>query len=337
MQWRRMLAALLGVVALGAMAGCGSSKSGGSDTASSTNGGSTGNAHKPYRIAFISALKGVDFTTSQDCGAQAEAAKLGVQLDVKDPTQYDPAVQTQIVEAVTATKPDAIVTFPVDSQAMIAPLKAAKQAGIKIVLVDNPLNDPSISLSDVLGDNFGGGKLAGEAMARMLGGHGTVLIVGQNPGDPVNGARDRGFIAGAKAGGLTVLPVQYAGKAGPTKATSIVEGTLAQHRDLAGIFGENLAAYQGVPLALEQAGKTGKVKFIMYDAFSSQVQQLRAGKAQGLVAQQPYQEGVLGIQRAVDALDGKSVPRHTTLSNVLVTQQNVDRPDVAKVLYKTHC
>jgi ribose transport system substrate-binding protein len=90
-------------------------------------------------------------------------------------------------------------------------------------------------------------------------------------------------------------------------------------------------------VALEQAGQIGKIKFIAYDAFTPQVKALRAGKIQGLIAQQPYEEGRLGVERAVKVLNGEPVPPKTILPNVLVTQENVDQPEISKVVYKSHC
>ena len=47
------------------------------------------------------------------------------------------------------------------------------------------------------------------------------------------------------------------------------------------------------------------MKIVGYDADPEQIADLKKGIVQALVAQQPYQEGVDGVQQAVNAINGK--------------------------------
>ena len=117
-------------------------------------------AKKDYKISFIQGVAGDNFYITMQCGIQDEAKKLGVTVNTQGATKFDPTLQTPILDSVVSSKPDAILIAPTDVKAMQAPLQKAAAAGIKIVLVDTTVNDPSFAVSQVSSDNLGGGKAA---------------------------------------------------------------------------------------------------------------------------------------------------------------------------------
>jgi ribose transport system substrate-binding protein len=108
------LAVLCSALAL-VVAACGSDDSGG-------GGGSSG-GKKTYKMTLIAGVKGDEFYITMNCGAQAEAKKLGVKLDFQGPDEFDAAQQTPIVNAVAAKKPDAVLIAPTDTKALYAAIK----------------------------------------------------------------------------------------------------------------------------------------------------------------------------------------------------------------------
>ena len=76
---------------------------------------------------------GDQFYITMQCGAQDEAAKLGVTLNTQGPQKFDPTLQKPIVDSSVAAKPDALLVAPTDVQAMQQPLEQAAAAGIKVV------------------------------------------------------------------------------------------------------------------------------------------------------------------------------------------------------------
>ena len=106
-------------------------------------------ASKNYNLQFIQGVAGDEFYITMQCGIEAEAAKLGVSVKTQGPQKFDPTLQKPILDSVVATKPDAILIAPTDVKAMQTPLNAAAESGIKIVLVDTTVNDPSIAVSAI--------------------------------------------------------------------------------------------------------------------------------------------------------------------------------------------
>jgi ribose transport system substrate-binding protein len=308
-----------------AVAACGSSNK-------SSSGSSGGGSKK--KMTLIAGVKGDQFYITMNCGAQAEAKKLGVSLDFQGPDQFSPSLQTPVVNAVAAKKPDAVLIAPTDTKAMFAPINQLKQGGSKIVLVDTTLDDPSVAESQISSDNLGGGKAAADALAKLIGGKGKVFVNNVNPGISTTDQRAKGFADEAKKLGLTYLGQQF-NNDDPAKAASIVNAELSKNPDLKGIFAANLFGAEGSATALRQAGKTGKVKVIGFDAGPKQVEDLKSGVVQGLIAQKPADIGADGVQQAYNALTGKPVTKVIRTGSVALTKANFAKN--SQFAYKSNC
>ena len=285
-----------------AVAGCGSDDGGTSGAAQAgTSGAASGKL-----LTLVTGVKGDEFYITMACGAAAEAKKLGVRLNVQSPDEFDPSKQTPIVNAVAASKPDALLVAPTDDSAMYTPIKAVAATGAKIVLVDTTLRQDDVAVSQVATDNRAGGKAAAKALSELIGGSGKVLLLGFKAGVSTDDLRGQGFKEGAKEYGLELIGTQYSDNK-PEKAASIVKAALARNPDLKGLFATNSFASEGASTGLREAGKRDSVKIVGFDAGPVQVEQLKQNLVQALIAQQSAEIGRLGVEQAVAALEGKPV------------------------------
>ena len=108
-----------------------------------------------------------------------------------------------MLDAVAASKPDALLVAPNDVKASQPPPKRIQDAGTKVVLVDTTVTDPTIGVSRIATDNNLGGQKAAEAL-QQLGAKGKVLVISTDPGVSSVDARVDGFKTKAKALGLTL-------------------------------------------------------------------------------------------------------------------------------------
>ncbi|GAA1685490.1 ABC transporter substrate-binding protein [Nonomuraea maheshkhaliensis] len=301
-------------------------------------GGGGGGGTDQVRVTLVQGLAGEEFYETMACGARAKAQELGVALDVQGPQKFDPTLQTPIVNSVVAGKPDALLIAPTDVKAMIAPLTQAKQQDIKIILVDTVVEDQSIGLSRISTDNVKGGAAAAKALSEQIGGKGKVLVISTDPGVSTVDARIKGFEEEIRANhaGVGYLGVQYSHN-DVGEASRIVNAALAKDPGLAGIFAANLNSATGAGSALQQAGKLGEVKMVGFDAGPAQVKQLKDGVVQALIAQLPGEIGAKGVEQAVAAVKGQQVTPSIPTDATIVTAQNVDQPEVRRVLYKAGC
>ncbi len=310
-------------------AGCSSSK-----TSSSSASGGSGKAGK---IVYIPGLTGNPFYNTVSCGASTEAKKLGVDYSYQGSSTFDVAEQTKIVNAVVATKPGAIMISITDPTAMIAPLTAAKRAGIKIIAIDGDLNDKSVMTTNIQADGEKGGELAGDALAKAVGEKGSVLAIDNATGSVVSKARTDGFQkAIAKYPNMKFIGIQYSNN-DVSKAASIVSTTAATNSDLVGIFGAETNNTQGALTGVRESGKSGTVKVVGFDTSDPIVAALKDGTLTGTVVQYPRGEGMTGVQSAVDAMTGKSVPRDQSADSLFVTPDTVNSAQAQQYIYDVNC
>ena len=321
-------------VAAAAVLGGGLLSSCGAAEKNSSSSSSGGGGKKS--IAFIQGVAGDQFYITMQCGIQDEAKKLGATVKTQGPEKFDPTLQKPIVDSVVASKPDAILVAPTDVSAMQAPLKAAADAGIKVVLVDTTVNDPSFAVSQISSDNEGGGKAAFDAIKQLVPGGGKVLVVSVDPGISTTDARVNGFKAAASADSkFKYLGVQYSHNE-PATAAKIVTAALQKDPDIVGVFATNLFSAEGSATGIRQAGKQGKVKVVSFDAGPDQVKDLQNGTIQALVAQQPGTIGTDGVQQAMNALNGKSTTKKIQTGFTIITKDNMNGSGKSAV-YKSSC
>lgn len=289
-----------------------------------------------YAITLIPGVIGDEFYVTMECGAQEAAEELGVTLDVQGPNQFAAPEQIPILEAVIAEGPDAILIAPTDTQALQAPIQAAVDAGITVVLVDTTLEDPSIAVSAIASDNIEGGRAAAEALAELMAEEGSVLVVNVNPGISTTDQRQEGFEEGiAEYPDVNYLGTEFSQNE-PERAAEIVSATLAAEPDLAGIFGTNLFSAEGSATGLRQAGRDD-VSIVGFDAGPAQVDQLEEGLVQALIAQQPFDIGRQGVEQAVAALNGEEVETEISTGFVTITQENLEDQESQDALYRSSC
>jgi ribose transport system substrate-binding protein len=293
-------------------------------------------AKKNYNLQFVQGVAGDEFYISMQCGAQAEAAKLGVTVKTQGPQKFDPTLQRPILDSVTAAQPDAILIAPTDVTAMQSPLEKAAQ-NTKVVLVDTTTDDPSYATTAIASDNEGGGKAAFEAIKKLNPNGGKVMVMSVDPGISTTDARAKGFEDAVKAdSSFTYLGVQYSHN-DPATAANIMSSALQKDPDIVGVFAANLFSAEGTATGVRQAGKASQVKVVGFDAGPNQIKALKDGTVQALVAQQPGLIGQYGVDAAVAALDGGTVTPKVQTGFTVITSDNVDTPEGQEAAYKSSC
>lgn len=329
MKWKKAIISTLAIGAAATLALTGCSSSGGT----SPNGSS---GPKSYKLAFIPGVIGDQFYITMQCGIQDAAKAAGATVTTQGPQKFDPTLQKPIVDSIVASHPDALLVAPTDQTAMLAPIAAAKAAGIKVVLVDTTLTDPSVAVSQISSDNLAGGDAAFKAIQQAHPAGGKVLVISVDPGITTTDQREQGFkAAAAKDSKFTYLGVQYSHNQ-PTTAAQLVTAALQKDPDIVGIFAANLFAAQGSATGIQQSGKTG-ITLVGFDAGPAQVQQLKEGQVQALIAQQPGTIGKDGVEQAINALQGKPVTAKIQTGFTIVTKDNLDSSASQAALYKSAC
>jgi ribose transport system substrate-binding protein len=324
---RRLIAAFAVVIAAAA-AGASTVALAGSDAPKA--------AKQRPTIYLIAGIATDAFYLTMKKGAEAEAKKLGVNLIFTgSPRAFSPPTQIPYLNAAIARKPDAILIAPTDKTALIAPIRAAVQADIPVLTVDTFINAP-LAVTNISTDNVAGGKAAARALAQAIGREGTVAGVSVQPGISTTDQRQQGFESELKKfRGIKYVGTQYCND-DQTKAAQITSALIRRHGDdLKGIFAMNVVSGNGVTAAVTNAGKSGDVKLVEFDAGPEQVTALKRGTINALVAQYPFGIGQLGVRLAHRYVTrGKAgIKKHYGTGSAIITRANVNNPKFKKFLY----
>ncbi len=293
-----------------------------------------------FSIAVIPKGTTHEFWKSIHAGAvkaqrELEGQGVKVRLFWKGPDREDDRdKQIQVVENFTARKVSGIVLAPLDSQALVSPVLSAKQSGIPVLVMDSDLKSDA-QISFVATDNFLGGQLGGEHLAKLLGGKGNVILLRYQVGSASTEARELGFLdAMKKFPDIKVISSnQYAG------ATHELAYQAAQNllnrfgTQVNGVFCPNETVTVMVGKALRDRGlAAGKVKVVGFDSGSQSVQDLKAGDVQALVVQNPVKMGYLSVITLVQQLQGKKVEKRIDTGVSVATKDNMDEPATQELL-----
>jgi ribose transport system substrate-binding protein len=237
---------------------------------------------------------------------------------------------------------DYLIIAPTDKEQLVAPLEAARDAGIVVITVDTFLGDSdyvngpvTFPLSYIGSDNVEGGRIAGRGLAEAIGGSGKVYIQNTNQGVSSVDARSEGF----REAMMDFPDIEVAGEEWSNDITEVATqqtaAVLEREPDLAGVFGVNVFSAMGAGTAIINAGLGGAVEVVAYDATQFAIEQLRAGTVSLVLAQKPYDMGYLAVQFAVADYRGvTSLPKRVTTGFAIITADNVDDPEVARFIYQ---
>ncbi len=334
-----MAGALLGLTA--ALAGCTHDSGGGGQTATTPAAGGTAPAGgKALQIAVIPKGTSHEYWKSIHAGAMKAAQELGAKgtpvniIWKGTQSEGDRDGQVTLVETFITQKVSGMVLAPLDKDALTSPVHDAAGHKIPVVIIDSSLSG-SDYVSFCATDNEKGGQLAGEQMAKLLGGKGNVIVLAYAQGSASTEAREKGFLETVKKyPGITVLSSNQYG--GPTteKAQQTSGNLLARYgAQVNGIFASNETNTRGMRLALKDKGLLGKVKFVGFDAAPDLLDALKAGEMQGLVVQNPFKMGELGVTTLVDSIGGKTVPKTVDTGVALVTPDKLNDPSLQEYLH----
>ena len=293
------------------------------------------------KIAFVMGAESDPFFQAMKVGAEAAAKANNIDLIWQgDPSEYSPATQIPVVDAVLAQKPDALVLIPTDPTALQPSVTKAKAAGIPVINVDTRVGDLTDVLSFITGDNADGGAKAADAMAKAIGwtkGKKYEVVVGLTSATATtNVARLDGFSKQIlrKYPGIKIVDKAYS-QSQPAKANTNVSNWLTKYPNLSGIFAIDGTNAAGAAAALQAKGLTGKVALVGYDAYKANVDLIAKGVFTALIAQDPAAEAKLAIEYAVKYLNTKKktgIKSAVVIPNVVLSKET-SAADLAKYTY----
>src|SRR5213082_3061673 len=284
-------------------------------------------AGKKLTIAVIPKGTSHEFWKSIHAGANNAARELstpGAEVEViwKGPLREDDREQQiQVVEGFASQGVNGIVLAPLDNRALVRPVEEAKTAGVPTVIIDSALESNSI-VSFVATDNRRGGMLGADRLGELLAGKGKVILLRYAEGSASTEEREAGFLQEMKQKYPNIQLISSDQYAGATRDTAKRASENLLNRfgdDVQGIFCPNESTTAGMLSALQDIGKAGKVMFVGFDTSQTFVDAMRAKQLQGIVVQNPFNMGYLGVRTIVEQLQGKPVEKRIDTGVTMIT------------------
>lgn len=269
-------------------------------------------------------------------GCRAAAASAGAEVIVRAPaSESDIAGQVALLETLAGEDIQALVIAPSSSTALSAPVLAVAAQGVKVVVIDSPLD---VDVPAYLATNHtDAGEAAGRLLASLVGDRDEVAILRHNRTGGATMLRESsGFSAlNAAHEGIVVQRDVFSGiAAGQELAQARL--LLEKYPAVKGILASSTPGTMAMLQALEDTGRAGSVKFVGFgfNLNATVASALERGIMHGWIAQLPTEIGERGTRTALALLNRESVPEVAFCDFRVITKANLHDPAVQALLPK---
>ena len=264
---------------------------------------------------------GNPFWAAVEQGARDAAKAMNVNLVVlAPPAETDVQAQVAQVEDQIAKNVNAIIVAPTDVSALNSTFDKARAKKIPVLFVDTDGTWP-YKATFIGTDNKAGGALGGKFLCEQLKGKGDIAIITgvmttQSIRSRVEGARES-----AKSCGLNVA-AELPADSDRAKGQTVMEDILTSKPTVKGVFAANDLMALGAAEAVKARGKTGQILIVGFDAIPEAAKAILSGDLAASVAQNPSNMGKFGVENAIKALQGQSIPKRIDTGTTLVSKAN---------------
>lgn len=285
-------------------------------------------------IAVISKGSQHQFWRTVEQGARDAGEELGVKISYEAPedeTQVD--VQIEMMKKAIKKKADAIVLGPLDTEKLNDVVDEAVEAGIPVITLDSDITTKS-RVATIGTSNESAGAIAARNAADQIGGKGKIAIIAHVEGAQTAIERRGGFIDELKAyeGDIEIVGTSYCdGDAGKAKEQAL--DYLKRYPELKCIYGANEGSAVGAAAAVRELNKQESVRVIGFDSSDEEIAYLEEGVIDGMMVQNPYNMGYLGVRNINKVLDGKEIEEKIDTGATYVNIDNLKDEDTQWLLY----
>ena len=280
---------------------------------------------KAATVALVTINQQALFFNQINDGAKQAADKAGAKLVIFNANNVA-AAQNSAIEDYIVQKVDGIVLVAIDVNGVKPAVTAAKNAGIPVVAIDARIPDGD-NAAFIGVDNKGAGEQIGKYFAdyakTKMGGSAKVGIVGALNSFIQNQRLD-GFKAAAGASGAKFLDT-VDGQNIQDVALTAAENLMTANPDMNALYATGEPALVGAISAVTSQQATGKVKVFGWDLTAQAIKGIDEGWIVAVVQQDPFQEGVAGVETVLKIKKGEKVNPSIDIPVTIVTKDNVDK------------
>lgn len=263
------------------------------------------------------------FYVAEVAGIKDEAKKQGVEVKIVS-ANNDSSAQVKQVNDLLTQQIGALIFTSQDSTAAAAGTRAANQAGVPVVAVDQRPEAGNGKLATYIATDSV--KAAYELCKWMFdqnGNKGELAILHGVLGSTAEIQRTQGCEKALKENPNVKVVAQETANWDETEAFKATQNILTAHPNLTMVFGESDAMSMGAAKAAKEAGK--KIFSVGIDGFPTMFDAVASGLTQATMAQQPYMMGQLAVKNAISLMNGKgdNIPAEQYQSTVMINADTV--------------
>lgn len=283
---------------------------------------------KSYVIGLVAKSQGNPVFQAARVGAEQAARELGqkyninIKVDWRTPNEEDAQKQAEAIEQLVLGGASGIAVSCSDANKLTDAINSAVKNGVPVATFDSDAPASKRFVSYAV-DDIKCGEQVMEELAKQMNGKGVVAILAGNQNAPNLQKRVEGVKRAAqKYPGIKIRDTYYH-KETPQDAAAKVEQVMQSNPDVTG-----WAMIGGWPLFTDNALKwaPGTVKCVSVDALPAELQYLRSGHVQVLLAQQVFEWGYRSVEHLINKIHlKKNPPQVKDVSELVrVTKENVD-------------
>ncbi len=281
-------------------------------------------------IAVLLPAAGDPYFKLKSYGYIEEGKKLGYDVKIYDAGGYgNLSKQVSQIEDVIQRKVKAIVLVPASSEGTVPAVEKAVKAGIPVINDGIATQSPLVT-GFVGEDSYVMTELLASYLADQLGGKGKIAMLLGPAGLDLTKLRKEGFDDYLmKFPDLQVVAEKYTGTAS-FEAMNAMQDFIQAHPDIKAVYAFNGPIAIGAVQALRAAGKNpGDVLVVTTDLEEETSRLISEGWIQATIVSQPVTMARLALQRAVEAAEGKAIPKTTFTQESMITKSTLDSVDLS--------
>jgi len=280
-------------------------------------------AEEKYTIGLVLKSLSNPFWLMAKTAAEAEAQRQGVDVIILSITEEgDYNQQVAHIEDLVTKGVDLIAIVPAEASALVPAVEEAVEKGVPVICLDSPINTDKI-ISFIGSDNFEGGKMAGEYIAKSLDGKGKVAVIRGRLGNPVELQRYNGFVEAIKNYPDIEIVAEGVANWEADQAYNVMEDLLTAHSELQAVFAESDRMILGASSAAA-AAKRQDIILVGLDGIVDALRAVKDGKITADIAQRPDLMGEYAVKYGVQFLKTGVIDKVINTPMVLALPENVD-------------
>lgn len=295
-------------------------------------------AKEKYQIACLTRGLYHNYHQSVKAGLDAAAKDCGIEYTfqgTENETQVDK--QVEMLSTIIDQKPDAIILGPLDSEAVMPQLERAKEAGIPVIIIDQPVDSDIPICTITTYGHADGGIFMADKINELYPDEEKVQVamIASDQYSDYSVQRRDAFIEKIKDyPQIELVDIQYSDGGDQLKAADGTKAIIEAYPDLKVIIGSGEGNAVGVLNALKELGKEGEYTVLGFDSGKVQLEAIASGVELGTEASFPYMIGYQGIVNAVRYLNGGEINSKIDTGYYWVDKDNLDTPEAQLRVYE---